>query len=112
MIICKLQELYRDLQIRYACGFINMDHILHNRSHTGTCRDDGEDFTVLDMRNFILAAWHLYHEQTFLYFLNNAIKNRKLSILTGLTVQSLCANHAVPQQSSENTQTPATARSL
>jgi hypothetical protein len=90
MIVCKLQELYRDLQVRYACGFIDKDHILHNRAYTGLCTTGDEEFNVRDMRNFILAAWHLYHEQTFLFVLNNAIKNRKLSVLSGLQLNVLC----------------------
>lgn len=90
MIICKLQELYRDLQVRYACNFINMDHVLHTRADTGLRTKDNENFTVRDMRNFILAAWHLYHDQTFLFVLNNAIKNRKLSVLSGLQLNVLC----------------------
>jgi hypothetical protein len=113
MIICKLQELYRDLQIRYACGFIEMDHVLHHRSHTGTCKTE-QVFTVQDMRNFVLAAWHLYHEQTFLYFLSNAIKNRKLSILSGLSIPELCnASGESPQPySSNDNETPATTKTL
>jgi hypothetical protein len=88
MILCKIQELYRDLQVRFACGFVDMDHILHTRTHTGLCVDHEEAFTVRDMRNFILAVWHLYHDRTFLFILDNAVKDRKQAILNGIPLET------------------------
>lgn len=95
MILCKLQNLYRDLQVRFACHFITMNHILHTRGDGGISK--GEVWMVQDMRNQILAAWYLFRDETFNYYLNSAIRSRKLSILTGLPLSVLSQpNHNNP----------------
>jgi hypothetical protein len=79
VVVCKIKELYYDLQVRFACGFISLDHILHNRGSDSRTKDT--PCTVRSFRNFVLLAWHLLHDGTFRYLMDEAIKNRKIAII-------------------------------
>ena len=74
LIVCKIAELYDNLQIRVASKFVDLDHVLHRHGIDGY---GSSAFTIRDMRNFIFWAWHLIHDDTFTYHLDHAIKERK-----------------------------------
>jgi hypothetical protein len=77
--ICKIKELYYDLQVRFACSFITMGHILHTNG--ADCRTRDTPCTVRGFRNFVCLAWHLLHDSTFRFQMDEAIKSRKIAIL-------------------------------
>lgn len=78
-ILCKITELYYDLQVRFVCGFVTLDELLHIRGID--CRRNNEPCTVRDFRNFVCLAWHLLHDDTFQFRMNEAIKTRKIAIV-------------------------------
>ncbi|KAF2673367.1 hypothetical protein BT63DRAFT_451410 [Microthyrium microscopicum] len=80
-LVCKLRELYVDMQARYSCSFIGIQHVLHDRGQDGD--SPGEPFKVESMRDYIISYWYLLHDDTFTSELNSAIKTRKIGLLKG-----------------------------
>jgi hypothetical protein len=79
MILFKLDDLYRNLQVRLVNGFITLDHVLHDLGKYGINPDS--PFTVEEFKCELFSTWHLFHDPTFTSHLDEAIRQRKYNNL-------------------------------
>ncbi|KAF2095537.1 hypothetical protein NA57DRAFT_79258 [Rhizodiscina lignyota] len=75
MIWHKVLTVYQDLRVRYACGFISRESVIH---HHGVTLREEKPFTVKELSWFLQAAWAELTDPQLIVALDSALGARYL----------------------------------